>query len=117
MQVSAICQIGSVNKQLVVPLIWNNLLSETSFTESSKLQTIKGIIKTFISDPFATFAAIKLSNEKAKNRKIKIKKRFFSDKNKASFIQDLQTLNRQELNILKRTNTLYEYFINIYSNT
>ena len=36
------------------------------------------IIKTSISDYFTIFAAIKLSNEKTRNQKIKIKKRFFS---------------------------------------
>ena len=66
----------------------------------------KGIIKIFISDHFAIFAAIKLSNEKTKNRKIKIKKRFFSNKNKVSFKQYLQKINWEEFNILNRTNTL-----------
>ena len=36
----------------------------------------KGIIKTSISDHFAMFAAIKLSNEKTKNQKIKLKRKF-----------------------------------------
>ena len=74
-----------------------------------------GIIKTFISDHFAIFAAIKLSNEKTRNQKIKIKKIFFSDKNKESFKQDFQKMNWEELSILNFTNTLYKHFIKIYS--
>ena len=71
----------------------------------------KGIIKTSISDHFTIFAAIKLSNEKTKNWKVKIKKRFFSDKNKVSFKQDIQKINWEELNILNCINILYENFI------
>ena len=73
------------------------------------------IIKTSISDYFAIFAAIKLLNEKARNQKIKIKKRFFSDWNKKSFKQDLQKISWEELNILNCTKTLYKHFIKIYS--
>ena len=58
---------------------------------------------------------IKLSNEKTKNQKIKIKKRFFSDKNKKSFKKDFQKINWEEHNILNCTNTLYKHFIKIYS--
>ena len=50
-------------------------------------------MKTSISDHFSIYAAIKLSNEKTKNQKIKIKNRFFSDKKKESFKQNLQKLN------------------------
>ena len=75
----------------------------------------KGIIKTSISDHFTIFAAIKLPNEKTKNWKIKIKKRFFSDKNKVSFKQDILKINWEELNILNCRNILYENFIKIYS--
>ena len=74
-----------------------------------------GKIKSSISDHFAIFTAIKPSNEKTRNPKIKIKKRFFSDKNKKSFKQDLQRINWEELNILNCTNTLYKHFIKIYS--
>ena len=54
--------------------------------------------------------------KKTKNQEIKIKKRFFSDKSKESFIQDLQKINWEELNISNCTNTLYKHFIKIYSN-
>ena len=73
----------------------------------------KGITKPSISDHFSIFAVIKLSNKKTKNRKIKIKKRFFSDNNKENFKQDLQKVNWGKLNILNGTNTLYS---SIYSN-
>ena len=75
----------------------------------------KEIIKPSFSDHFAMFAAIKFSNEKSKNRKIKNKMRFFSDKNKKNFKQDLQKINWEEFNILNCTNTLYKYFMKIYS--
>ena len=54
-----------------------------------------------------------ISNEKTRNQKIKIKKRFFSDKNKESFKQDPQKLNWEEFNILNCTNTFYKLFINM----
>ena len=57
--------------------------------------------------------------KKTKNRKIKFKKRFFSDKNKESFKEDLQKLNWEKLNILNCTNALSKQFIksyNIYDN-
>ena len=76
----------------------------------SKAETIK----TSISDHFAIFSAIKLSNEKTRNQRIKIEKIFFSDKNKESFKQDLQKINWEELNILNCKNTLYKNFIKIY---
>ena len=72
-----------------------------------------GKSKTSISDHFAIFAAIKLSNEKTRNQKIKIKKRFFSDKNKESFKLDPQKLNWEEFNISNCTNTFYKLFINM----
>ena len=84
----------------------------TNFVFDTSLK--KGIIKTSISDHFAIFAAIKLSNEKTKNQKMKIKKRIFSDMNKESFKQDLQKINWEELNILNCTNTLYKIFSSIY---
>ena len=89
----------------------DNIFTNCVFDTSLK----NGIIKTSISDHFAIFAAIKLSNEKTRNQKIKVKKRFFSDKNKESFKQDLQKINWEELNILNCTNTLYKHFIKIYS--
>ena len=89
----------------------DNIFTNCVFDTSLK----KGIIKTSISDHFAIFAAIKLSNEKTKNQKIKIKKRIFSDKNKESFKQDLQKINWEELNILNCTNTLYKHFIKFFS--
>ena len=64
----------------------HNIFTNCVFDTSLK----NGIIKTSISDHFAIFEAIKLSNEKTRNQKIKIRKRFFSDKNKESFKQDLQ---------------------------
>ena len=63
-----------------------NIFTNSVFDTSLK----NGKIKSSISDHFAIFAAIRLSNEKTRNPKIKIKKRFFSDKNKKSFKQDLQ---------------------------
>ena len=89
----------------------DNIFTNCVFDTSLK----NGIIKTSISDHFAIFAAIKLSNENTRNQKIKVKKRFFSDKNKESFKQDLQKINWEELNILNCTNTLYKHFIKIYS--
>ena len=62
-----------------------NIFTNCVFDTSLK----NGIIKTSISDHFSIFEAIKLSNEKTRNQKIKIRKRFFSDKNKESFKQDL----------------------------
>ena len=58
----------------------DNIIANCVFDTSLK----NGIIKTSISDHWAVFAAIKLSNGKTKNQKIKIKKRIFSDKNKES---------------------------------
>ena len=92
-------------------MLIDNIFTNCVFDTSLK----KGIIKTSISDHFAIFAAIKLSNEKTKNQKIKIKKRIFSDKNKESFKQDLQKINWEELNILNCTNTLYKHFIKFFS--
>ena len=63
----------------------DNIFTNCVFDTSLK----NGIIKTSISDHFAIFAAIKLSNKKTRNQKIKIKKRFFSDKSKESFKQNL----------------------------
>ena len=88
-----------------------NIFTNSVFDISLK----NGKIKSSISDHFAIFAAIKLSNEKTRKPKIKIKKRFYSDKNKKSFKQDLQKINWEELNILSCTNTLYKHFIKIYS--
>ena len=51
-----------------------NILTDCVFDTSLKNRTIK----TSFSDHFAIFAAITLSNEKTRNQKIKIKKRFFS---------------------------------------
>ena len=65
-----------------------NILTDCVFDTSLKNRTIK----TSFSDHFAIFAAITLSNEKTRNQKIKIKKRFFSDKNKESSKQDLKNL-------------------------
>ena len=59
----------------------DNIFTNCVFDTSLK----NGIIKTSISDHFTIFAAIKLSNEKTRNQKLKIKKRFISDKNKKSF--------------------------------
>ena len=87
----------------------DNIFTNCVFDTSLK----NGMIKTSITDHFAIFAAIKLSNEKTKNQKIKIKKRFLSDKNKESFKQDLQKINWEELNILICTNTLCKHFIKI----
>ena len=42
--------------------------------------------------------------------------RFFSDKSKESFKQDLQKLNWEQLNKLNCTNTLCKHFMKIYSN-
>ena len=58
----------------------DNIFTNCPFDKSFK----KGIIKTSISDHFTIFVAVKISNEKTKNQKIKIKKRIFSDKNKES---------------------------------
>ena len=91
----------------------DNMFTNCVFDTSLK----KGIIKTSISDHFAIFAAIKLSNEKTKNQKIKNKKIIFSDKNKESFKQDLQKINWEEMNILNYTNTLYKHFIKILSSS
>ena len=63
----------------------DNILTDCVFDTSLK----NGIIKTYISDHLAIFPAIKLSNEKTRKQKLKIKKTFFSDKNKESFKQDL----------------------------
>ena len=41
--------------------------------------------------------------------------RFFSDKNKEKFKQDLKKINWEELNKLNYTNTLCKHFIKIYS--
>ena len=88
----------------------DNIFTNCVFDASLK----KGIIKTSISDHFAIFAAIRLSIEKTRNQKIKIKKRFFSDKkNKESFKQDLQKIKWEETPCC--TNTLYKHFIKIYS--
>ena len=89
----------------------DNISTNCVFDTSLK----NGIIKTSISDQFAIFAVINISNEKTRNQEIKIKKRFFSDKNKERFKQNLQKINWEELNILNCTNTLYKHFINIYS--
>ena len=89
-----------------------NIFTNCVFNTSLK----KGIIKTSISDHFAMFVAIKLSNEKTKNQEIKIKKRIFSNKNKESFKQDLQKVYWEELNILNCTKTLYKPFIKLFSN-
>ena len=59
----------------------DNIFTNCVFDTSLK----KGIIKTSTSDHFQIFAAIKLSNEKTKNQKLKIQKGIFSDKNKESF--------------------------------
>ena len=69
--------------------------------------------QNFYFRPLPNFSAIKLSNEKTRNQKIKIKKRFFSDKNKKSFKQYLQKINWEELNILNCTNTFCKH-IKIY---
>ena len=61
----------------------DNIFTNCVFDTSLK----KEIIKTSISDQFTIFAAIKLSNEETKNQKIKIKKRFFSDKNRENCIK------------------------------
>ena len=50
-----------------------NILADCVFDTSLKNRTIK----TSFSDHFAIFAAITLSNEKTRNQKIKIEKRFF----------------------------------------
>ena len=88
----------------------DNIFTNCVFDTSLK----KEIIKTSISDKFAIFAAMKLLNEETKNQKIKIKKRFFSDKNRESFKQDLQKINWEKLNILNCTNNNYKHIITIY---
>ena len=57
---------------------------------------------------------MKLLNEETKNQKIKIKKRFFSDKNRGNFKQDLQKINWEKLNVLNCTNNNYKHIITIY---
>ena len=89
----------------------DNIFTNCVFNTSLK----NGIINTSILDQFAIFAAIKFTNEKTRNQKIKIKIRFFSDKSKESFKQDLQKINWEKLNILNCTNTLYKHFIKLYS--
>ena len=84
------------------PTLVDNIFTNCVFDTSLK----KEIIKTSISKHFVVFASVKLSNEKTKNQKIKIKKIFFSDKNKKSIKQDLQKINWEELNISNCTDTL-----------
>ena len=97
----------TISSATLIVNIFTNCVFHTSYKN--------GIIKNSISDYFAIFAAIKLSNEKTRNQKIKIKKGFYSEKNKESFKQDLQKINWEEVNILNCTNTLYKHFIKIYS--
>ena len=92
-------------------MLIDNIFMNCVFDTSVK----NGIINTSISDHFAIFTAVKFSNEKTRNQKIKIKKRLFSDKNKESFKQDLRKINWEKLNILNCTNTLYKCFIKTYS--
>ena len=54
-------------------MLIDNIFTNCVFDTSLK----KGIIKTSMSGHFAIFAAIKLSNEKTKKQKIKIKKIIF----------------------------------------
>ena len=105
---------GAIPSRVITSIatLIDNIFRNYDFDTSLK----KGIIKTSISDHFSIYAAIKLSNEKTKNQKIKIKKRFFSDQNKESFKQNLQKLNWKEFNISNCTNTLYKHFIKIYPN-
>ena len=55
----------AILRALLIGKIFTNCVFDTSLK--------KGIIKTSISDHFEIFAAIKLSNEKTENRKIKVK--------------------------------------------
>ena len=82
---------GAIPSRVITSIatLIDNIFRNYDFDTSLK----KGIIKTSTSDHFSIYAAIKLSNEKTKNQKIKIKKRFFSDQNKESFKQNLQKLN------------------------
>ena len=81
----------------------DNIFTNCIFDTSLKNATIK----TSIPDHFAIFTGIK----NTRNQKKKNKKRFFSDKSKESFKQDLQIINWEDLNILSYTNTLYKHFI------
>ena len=92
--------------------LMHNIFTNCVFDTSLK----KGKVKTSISDHLANFQRLNFQMKKTKNRKIKFKKIFFSDKNKESFKVDLQKINWEELNILYCTNTLYKHFITIYSN-
>ena len=81
----------------------DNIFTNCIFDTSLKNATIK----TSIPDHFAIFTGIK----NTRNQKKKNKKRFFSDKSKESFKQDIQIINWEDLNILSYTNTLYKHFI------
>ena len=97
------------------PRLIDNIFTNCIFDTSLK----KGKIKTSIPDNLANFQRLNFQMKKTKNRKIKFKKRFFSDKNKESFKEDLQKLNWEKLNILNCTNALSKQFIksyNIYDN-
>ena len=76
--------IPSINRPTKVPTssatFIDNIFTNCVFDTSLK----KWIIKNSISDHFARFAGIKLSNEETKNQQVKIKKGFFSDKNRES---------------------------------
>ena len=58
----------TISSATLIVNIFTNCVFHTSFKN--------GIIKNSISDYFAIFAAIKLSNEKNRNQKIKIKRDF-----------------------------------------
>ena len=94
------------------PRLIDNIFTNCIFDTSLK----KGKIKTSITDNLANFQRLNFQMKKTKNRKIKFKKRFFSDKNKESFKEDLQKINWEKLNILNCTNTLYKHFIKSYYN-
>ena len=82
----------------------DNIFTNCIFDTSLKNATIK----TSIPDHFAIFTGIKNTRNQKKKKN---KKRFFSDKSKESFKQDLQIINWEDLNILSYTNTLYKHFI------
>ena len=89
----------------------DNILTNCLFEISS----IKGIIKTSISDHFPIFAAISTSKIKQPTKKIIIKKRIFSVSSKNDFRIELFQTDWSFLNNGSDANTLYTEFLSIFS--
>ena len=84
-----------------------NILMTDIFNNSLK----KGIIKSDVSDHFPIFFSIQMTKEKLREDFIKIKQRFFNQRNITSFKEQLSLLHWRRIDFKGIVNEIYDIFL------